>query len=231
MGFFKVVLKPRTYLNLLYLLLSFPLGLFYFVVLVTGISLGLGLLITLVGIPLLMLMVLVWWGLAFIERHLAISLLRADIAPMHTRLYGNLWHKYKQIFKNPVTWKSLLFLFLKFPMGIFAFVVVITLISVSMSFIIAPLLYILVLFGMPGNYYMVGNISLLDNPIIPIILGLFGIFLGFVSLHAFNGIAFVNEILAEALLGSKANIDKVPIVKKANAPKKKKPVKRAKKKA
>ncbi len=31
--FFGVVLRPRSWLNLLYLALSFPLGLFYFVVL------------------------------------------------------------------------------------------------------------------------------------------------------------------------------------------------------
>lgn len=38
--FFGVAVQGRTYLNMLYLLLSFPLGLSYFVILVTGLALG-----------------------------------------------------------------------------------------------------------------------------------------------------------------------------------------------
>ena len=37
---FGVVWEPRTYLNVLYLLISLPLGTFYFVFLVTGLALG-----------------------------------------------------------------------------------------------------------------------------------------------------------------------------------------------
>jgi hypothetical protein len=39
--FFQVVVKRQTYLNILYLLLSFPLGSAYFFFLVTGISIAL----------------------------------------------------------------------------------------------------------------------------------------------------------------------------------------------
>jgi len=49
--FFGVVAREGTYLNIIYLLLAFPLGTAYFVFLVTGLSLGLGLSITLLGIP------------------------------------------------------------------------------------------------------------------------------------------------------------------------------------
>ena len=37
-NFFTVFLKGQTYLNMLYLLLSFPLGIIYFVILITGFS-------------------------------------------------------------------------------------------------------------------------------------------------------------------------------------------------
>jgi hypothetical protein len=50
------------------LLLSFPLGIFYFVFLVTGFSLGFGLLITLMGIPILVGMVAASYGLGEFER-------------------------------------------------------------------------------------------------------------------------------------------------------------------
>ena len=38
--FFDVIVKPHTWRNVGYLLLAFPLGIFYFVFLVTGLSLG-----------------------------------------------------------------------------------------------------------------------------------------------------------------------------------------------
>src|SRR5512136_1654311 len=75
-GFFSVVLKGQTYLNILYLLLAFPLGLGYFIVLVTGLSLGFSLAILWIGLLILALMVVVWWGMAAVERQLAIWLLR-----------------------------------------------------------------------------------------------------------------------------------------------------------
>ena len=35
-----VAFDPRSYVNIFYILMSFPLGIFYFVFLVTGVSLG-----------------------------------------------------------------------------------------------------------------------------------------------------------------------------------------------
>ena len=49
-----VVVQRQTYRNVVYLLLSLPLGLLYLSVLTTGFLLGLGLIVTLVGIPLLL---------------------------------------------------------------------------------------------------------------------------------------------------------------------------------
>ena len=43
--FFGVVADPQSYLNIFYLLLAFPLGIAYFVFLVTGISVGTGLIV------------------------------------------------------------------------------------------------------------------------------------------------------------------------------------------
>jgi hypothetical protein len=63
--FFGVAIWGQTYLNLLYLLLAFPLGLFYFVLLVTGFSLGFGLLILWVGVIILVGMLVAWWDVLF----------------------------------------------------------------------------------------------------------------------------------------------------------------------
>ena len=49
--FFGVIAEPQSYINILYLLLAFPLGIAYFVFLVTGISVGAGLIIIWVVFP------------------------------------------------------------------------------------------------------------------------------------------------------------------------------------
>ena len=62
-----------------YLLLSFPLGLIYFILLVLTLSLSVGLLVLWIGIPLLVLgIALIWMGARF-ERHLTMSWLSCDI--------------------------------------------------------------------------------------------------------------------------------------------------------
>jgi hypothetical protein len=50
---FGVGFRRETYANLAYLLVRFPLGIAYFTVLVTGLSLGIGLIPVVVGIPIL----------------------------------------------------------------------------------------------------------------------------------------------------------------------------------
>ena len=53
--FFGVVVDPRTYGALFYMLLSLATGVVYFTVVTTGVSLSLGLMILIIGIPLLVL--------------------------------------------------------------------------------------------------------------------------------------------------------------------------------
>src|SRR5260221_486321 len=77
-----VVRQRQTYLNLIYLLAAFPLGILYFVLLVTGISTGLGTAIVLIGLPVLVLTMLGWWLLARFERELTMWWLGVEIRPM-----------------------------------------------------------------------------------------------------------------------------------------------------
>ena len=76
--FFGVVTRPRTWLSLLFHILAFPLGLFYFVFLVTGLSVGLGLVVIWVGIPILLVVAGAWWLFGAFERIQARVLLGAD---------------------------------------------------------------------------------------------------------------------------------------------------------
>ena len=140
---FTVLRDTQTYLNLTYLLLAFPLGIAYFVLSVVGLSVGLSLLIIWVGIFVLLALFAGWWGLANLERFLAVSLLGEDIAPLATPLTakGSVWERTKAHFTHPLTWKSALYLLLKFPLGIASFVVTITAVSICAALIFAPFIY------------------------------------------------------------------------------------------
>ncbi|MEL4304266.1 sensor domain-containing protein [Methanococcoides sp. LMO-2] len=194
--FFGVVTRKQTYLNLTYLLFSFPLGTAYFIFLVTGLSMGLSLSITLIGIPILILMLVAWWELASFERQLAIWLLGIDIPPMEPRKISNqkMTEKLKGYILNPVTWKGLVFLFIKFPLGIFTLVI---------AFIL--LIFTLVLISMPFIYntgYVNFGEAEVETMGVALVLMFGGLLLGFVSLHIMNALAKLSGALAYNLLGS-----------------------------
>jgi hypothetical protein len=202
--FFGVITQGQTYLNLVYLLLAFPLGLFYFIFLVTGLSLGVGLFIIWIGILILVGMFAAWVGLAYFERWQAIKLLHVDIPPMMRKPTSgmNLWEKFKAYFSDAGTWKGLLYLFLKFPMGIVSFVVVVTLVSLSGGLMLTPVLY-------PYGYIQFGGWAL-GSMTEAVGVSLLGILILFASLHVFNGLAYVSGQLARVLLGSSSSVQTQP---------------------
>jgi succinate dehydrogenase/fumarate reductase cytochrome b subunit len=200
--FFRVMGSGQAYLNSIYLLFSFPLGLFYFVFLISGLSIGLSLLIIWVGVPILLLVGGAWWLLAAFERQMAIHWLKEDIAPMvKPPSEGvDLWNRFKDYFLNPVTWKGLLYLFLKFPLGIFSFVVLITLGSFTISFLAMPVLYQGFTAFAPQIDFGGGFIWYIDNMNDALLATLIGVFLWPVTLHAVNGVTWLHAKLAKYLL-------------------------------
>ena len=211
--FFGVVAAPRSYVNILYLLLSFPLGIGYFVFLVTGISLGVGLVIVWVGIPILVLVLTGSWALCQFERLVAIGLLKEDIPSMarsdhrseqpedggpslgpEERLLIGAWRRLKAHLADRLTWTGILYLFLKFPVGVASFTIVVTLVAVSFSMMGAPF------------YYRVDDgidigIWQVDALWEALILTLIGVPAAFISLHIMNGTAFLSGRLARVMLG------------------------------
>ena len=211
--FFGVVADPRSYMNVLYLLLSFPLGIAYFVFLVTGISLGLGLLIIWVGVPILVLVLAASWALYQLERLLAIHLLKEDIPAIapgddrserledghpslgtEERLFIGAWRRLKAHLANRLTWTGILYLFLKFPLGIASFVMVVVLVAFTGALLAAPF-YFSVDDGIDIGIWQV------DELWEALILTIIGIPLAFISLHLMNGAAFLQGRLARLMLG------------------------------
>ncbi|HYN20290.1 MAG TPA: sensor domain-containing protein [Thermoanaerobaculia bacterium] len=196
--FFMAPVEVRSYTNLFYLLLSFPLGIFYFVFLLTGLSVGLGLTIVWVGLPILAMVFAASWGMAALERRLAMVMLGADVPPMTPQASGvqvDLWTTVKDFLANPVTWKGMGYLFLKFPLGIFSFVLTVTLLSISLGFILAPLAY---WFG--DIYIPFWEIDTMGETLI---LSAMGVLFLLVSMHLLNGLAMIWREIAEVMLGSR----------------------------
>jgi FtsH-binding integral membrane protein len=142
-GFFGVVGHSQSYLNLIYLLLSFPLGIFYFVFFVTGLSLGFGLAIIGIGLIILLFMLAAVRGLAALERQLGIWFLDARIPPPPPgpELLRHPLQALKKYVIDPYTWRSFAYLLVKFPFAIAVFVITVFLTSSSVAFLLAPLFY------------------------------------------------------------------------------------------
>jgi hypothetical protein len=200
--FFGVIAKGQTYLNYFYLFLAFPLGLIYFIFLVVGLSVGIATIIVLIGLAILLLVVAGWWLLAGFERVMANSMLKVDIPPMSTPRMDKAatsWEKLGAFLSNPVTWKSLVYLLMKFPLGILSFGVVITLTAATIVFLTAPLTYT---FLQPEIIGWSGTLWRVDTLGEAFLASAAGILLLFVSLHIFNGLAWLSGRFARVMLGN-----------------------------
>jgi hypothetical protein len=142
---FRAVFAPviwwRTYARLLYLLLAFPLGLAYFVIYVTGAALGLGLLILSIGAVILALLIMAARPIAHFERFLARGLIGESIPPIPApRTVGpGFWRWLQGILKDSVTWKTLAFVLLRFPLGLASWILVVVLGTTAVALMGAPL--------------------------------------------------------------------------------------------
>jgi hypothetical protein len=208
--FFRVVAEPQAYLNLVYLLVAFPLGVAYFVLLVTGLSSGISLLIVWVGIPILLLMGAITWGLAGFERLMAVHLLKESF-PAHatqSTVGNSIWAGLKRHVTDPVTWQGLLYLLMKFPLGIAAFVVLTTLLALTISLLAMPFLYEFVPGLQAGVNLGPGLPSWqIDSLGDALLVALVGLGLWPVTMHVTNGMAWLYGRFARVMLS-----DGLPVV-------------------
>ncbi len=132
---------------ILYLNLSFLLGLIYFILIVTALSVGLGTFIIWIGLPLLIGTFAMIRGIGAIERSLARELLGVYIPEPRPRGgERGIWRQGLANLRDPLTWKCLLYTILKFPLGILSFVVSVTLLSITLALVLAPLGYLIATF-------------------------------------------------------------------------------------
>jgi signal transduction histidine kinase len=210
----RLVRDGRTYLRIFYLVLAFPLGTLYFVVIVTGLSTGVGLAIVMVGFPILLVTLLGWLLFGRIERELAIHLLGAQIRPMSVpdSVSRSARQRLLKTLGDPVTWKSLVYVLLEFPFGVFSFTLAIVLITISLALILYPVEYAVAtalyqpLFARQGTGTMWPGVTINGHFDLNIAVGFlfvsaFGVVLCIVALALLNGIAWLWARFAELMLG------------------------------
>jgi Putative sensor len=143
--FWCAVLRPLIsssgYRALTHHLLGFPLGVAYFTWLVTSISVGLGLVVTLIGIPILTGVLATIRPLLAVERALANSLLGARMASAPLTPGGESWlERAKAYWTDSAGWRGIAYLLVRFPVGLATFVVAVTAFSGALFLIAAPIL-------------------------------------------------------------------------------------------
>jgi len=126
--------QGRTWSNSLMLLLNMAFGIAWFVVAVTLFSVSMGLMVTLIGIPLLVATVnfgrLIGVGERAKVRAFAGTKLEAQPRPVLT---GGAWHRARQVIGDGAGWKGLAFALLALPWGILTFTLTVVTWSVSLA--------------------------------------------------------------------------------------------------
>lgn len=144
-GWLRAAVRPlvtvRGGTTLLHHLLGLPLGVAYLVWLVTGLTLGAGLAITLIGIPILTLVLASVRPLLAAERGMANALLGAGIpdAPLTPGGEGFV-ARCKAYWTDGASWRGIAYLLIRFPAGLVTFTVAIGAFGAALCLLAAPVL-------------------------------------------------------------------------------------------
>jgi uncharacterized membrane protein len=196
--FFGVVTEPRAWGALLYLLFTLATGIIYFTWTVTGISLSLGLLILIIGIPIAGVFILSTRGLALLEGRLVEALLgiRMPHRPLFSKNDKGVWAKFKALITDRYTWLSMVYMLIQLPLGIFYFTLFVTLISVSLGLVASPILELV--FKEP-MFTANRSMYFFNGWVMPIVV-IVGVLLFFATLHLAKAIGNFHGNLAKAML-------------------------------
>ncbi len=207
--FFGVVADPHTYASLFYMVLALATGVFYFTWTVAGLALSMGLSITIIGIPLLILFFGSVRILSLVEGRLVETMLgeRMPRRPLYADRDKPLLSRIGELFTDPRMWSTLLYFVLMLPLGIFYFTLATVLIVLSLGMIAAPVLVWLGLADVNVNFEGWQLLNLQDDVLwtsvpawgLPFVF-VCGFLLLFVTLHVARGVGYVHGSLAKHLL-------------------------------
>jgi signal transduction histidine kinase len=199
---FHPIVEARTWKATLQALLDLPFGIAWFTVIVTGLSVGFGTLITLVGIPILLLLLLFSRVLNTVERARSRLLLDIEVPSPFRSVSApeGLWPKIKTLLADSAGWKALAFGLVLFPVGIVSFVVAVTVWSVALAGITYPI-YGWSLPRSDGDLFS-GDLAVAANVVYFVV----GLLVLVAAPYVMRGLAAVDRALVRALLGPSGTV-------------------------
>ncbi len=195
--FFGVFADPRAWGALLYLLFSLGTGILYFTWATMGISMSLGFLILIIGLPFAGLFLLSVRGIALVEGRIVEALLgiRMPRRPLFSRRNIGWWQQFKALVTEKRTWITMIYMILQLPLGTIYFSVFITLIALSLSGIAMPILQLG--FDIPININ--GASYDLAGWMLPLVV-VAGFLLATLTMHLAKYVGRMHGALSKALL-------------------------------
>ncbi|UZJ30778.1 sensor histidine kinase [Streptomyces endophytica] len=204
----RAPVSGRTWREFLYLFLSYPIACLMFVYAIGVITVGAGLLVTFLGIPVLAGGLAGARGLGALERARARALLGLEVAtpePVRPAKPG-LMAWIGAVLKSGVSWRHLLYCLLHFPWAIFAFVFSLTFWTLGWTLLTYPLwrwtfsAYL----GQPGIQLWgdgTGNGVYLDTPAEVGLASGTGLLLVLAGPWLIRGLTQVDRVMVQGLLG------------------------------
>jgi hypothetical protein len=202
-AFFGVFLDPRAYTSLFFMLLSIATGIIYFTFTVTGVALSAGLSVLVIGIPFFLVFMALTRVVSLAEGRLieAMTGERMPRRPVHQGNAAGFWARVGQMLKDRRTWTTLAYFVSMLPLGIAYFVVAVVGLSISLSFIFAPLIELQNYYGWFGH---AGDVAFspewLNSLWVLPFLMLVGVLLLTLLMHLARGVGRLHAMYAKALL-------------------------------
>jgi len=208
-GFFGVFADPRAWGGLVYMLISIITGTLYFSWAVTGLSTSIGVMILIIGIPITIVFLLSFRGIAFLEGRLVEALLGERMPRRASFTDSSLpWkERLKILLTGKATWLSIIYMILMLPLGVIYFSVMVTLIAVSISFIATPVGAIVMMAkDIPFEIFRSGDIVwTVSDPAgltLTLLIAGLGFLIGTCTMHIARWVGKVHGKFAKALLVS-----------------------------
>lgn len=202
-GLVGVIADAQTYKNLLYLMLAFPLGLVYYVLLTVGFALGIGLSVLIVGLAILLVTVIGLRYIASFERSLANTLLGTNIAaPDDVKIDGDgIVGSVKAYVRAASTWRGLGFVALKFWVGILSFILLVAFLGTGIELMLTPVFPDGAFNVTVADWEVAQSIETTAEQAVAVPIGAV---LTLAALHILNAFAGANASIASSLLGAES---------------------------
>ena len=201
-GFFGVFADPRAWGGLVYMLISMVTGIIYFTWAITGLSVSLGVIVLIIGIPVAILFLLSFRGIAFLEGRLVEALLGERMPRRASFTDSSLgWaERLKLLLTGKSTWLSWIYMILMLPIGIIYFTVVVTLVSLALALIASP--FAAIFFDLPVMMVNTSDFYWELPKYLTPLLAVVGVGLATATMHVARWVGKIHGQFAKALLVS-----------------------------